>query len=303
MQLLNEGLPYSKPNNYVAGGVVGLDLNVSNIAFVGDKQAGLLPFAENVPTYQQEIRRLQRKLERSRRKNNPENYHPEMNAQKGRKTVVKKGKSIKGKKQWNNSKTYLKTVAKKRELERRKAAYAKSQNRKIVNEILRHGKYIKTENVSVKGWQKRYGKAIAAKSPGFVQSELARKAENAGGSFQKFSTRKTALSQTHLNGKRIKKTLSQRVHKDSSGFMMHRDLFSAYLARYVNDEDNLLLQSAQQEWNRSEPILRSAWQAFLRNCEQVAQKCGLGGFPHEQLLQDSESESRRCHSSSEQFDH
>ena len=303
VQLINEGLPYSKPNNYVAGGVVGLDLNVSNIAFVGDKQAGLLPFALDVPTYQQEIRRLQRKLERSRRKNNPENYHPEMNAQKGRKTVVKKGKSIKGKKQWNNSKTYLKTAAKKRELERRKVAMRSSQNRKIVNEILRHGKYIKTENVSVKGWQKRYGKAIAAKSPGFVQSELARKAENAGGSFQKFSTRKTALSQTHLDGTRIKKTLSQRVHRDSSGFMMHRDLFSAYLARYVNDEDNLLLQSAQQEWNRSEPILRSAWQAFLRNCEQVAQKCGLGGFPHEQLLQDSESESRRCHSSSEQFDH
>ena len=286
VQLINEGLPYSKPNNYVADGVVGLDLNVSNIAFAGDKQAGLLPFAKNVPTYQQEIRRLQRKLERSRRKNNPENYHSEMNAQKGRKTVVKKGKSIKGKKQWNNSKTYLKTAAKKRELERKKAAYAKSQNRKIVNEILRHGKHIKTENVSVKGWQKRYGKAIAAKSPGFVQSELARKAENAGGSFQKFSTRKTALSQTHLNGERIKKTLSQRVHKDSSGFMMHRDLFSAYLARYVNDEDNLLLQSAQQEWERSESILRSAWQGFHINCEQVSQ-----------------SESRRCHSSSEQFDH
>jgi len=41
-----------------------------------------------------------------------------------------------------------------------------------------------TENVSVKGWQKRYGKAISAKSPGFVQSELIRKAEKAGGSVQ-----------------------------------------------------------------------------------------------------------------------
>ena len=285
-QLINEGLPYSKPNNYVVGGVVGLDLNVSNIAFVGDKQAGLLPFAENVPTYQKEIRRLQRKLERSRRRNNPANYHPDLTAQKGRKTVVKKGKSIKGKKQWNNSKTYLKTAAKKRELERRKAAYAKSQNRKIVNEILRHGKQIKTENVSVKGWQKRYGKAIAAKAPGFVQSELSRKAENAGGSFQKFSTRKTALSQTHLDGTRIKKSLSQRVHRDSSGFEMHRDLFSAYLARFVNDDECLSLQSAQKEWKRSESILRSAWQTYQINCEQVG-----------------ESESRLCHSSSERFDH
>ncbi|WP_233154064.1 hypothetical protein [Scytonema sp. HK-05] len=61
---------------------------------------------------------------------------------------------------------------------------------------MRHGKDIKTEKVSVKGWQKRYGKALAAKSPGFVQSELIRKAENSGGSVHKFSTPKTALSQT-----------------------------------------------------------------------------------------------------------
>ena len=285
MQLINEGLPYSKPQNFIQDGLVGLDLNISNIAFVGDHQAGLLLFAENVPTYQQEICCLQRKLERSRRANNKENYYPDFEAKVGRKVVIKKGKSIKGKRTWNNSKAYLKTAAKKRELERKKAAYAKSQNRSVVNEILRHGKQIKTENVSVKGWQKRYGKAIGAKSPGFVQSELKRKAESAGGSFQKFSTKKTALSQTHLDGTRIKKSLSERVHQDVSGFKMHRDLFSAFLARYVNDEDNLLLQSAQQEWKRSEPILRSAWLEFQTNCEQV-----------------SESESRWCHSPSEQFD-
>ncbi len=285
VQLINKGLPLQKPQNHVSDGLIGLDLNVSNIAFVGDKQAGLLPFAENVPTYQREIQRLQRQMERSRRANNQKNYHPNFFAQKGRKIVTKKGQPIKGKREWYNSKTYLKTAAKKREIERKKAAYAQSQNRKIVNEILRHGKHIKTENVSVKGWQKRYGLAIAAKSPGFVQSELKRKAESAGGSFQFFSTRKTALSQTHLNGERIKKSLSQRVHQDMTGVVMHRDIFSAYLARFVNDEDNLLLLSAQQEWNRSEPILRSAWQEFLRNCERV-----------------SASESRLCHSSLEQFD-
>ena len=285
VQLINEGLPYQKPKNYVSDGLIGLDLNVSNIAFVGDNKAGLLPFAKDVPTYQKEIRRLQRKMERSRRANNLDNYHPTFESQKGRKIILKKGKSIKGKRQWNKSKTYIKTAAKKRELERRKTAYAKSQNRKIVNEILRHGKHIKTEAISVKGWQKRYGKAIGAKSPGFVQEQLRRKAESANGSFKKFSTRKTALSQTHLDGSRIKKSLSQRVHKDKLGFTMHRDLFSAYLARFINDEDNLLLHSAQQEWIRLESVLKSAWQEFLINCERV-----------------SASESRLCHSPSEQFD-
>jgi hypothetical protein len=131
----------------------------------------------DVPTFEREIKALQRKMERSRRANNPDNYEPDFKGKKGRKTVSKKGKAKKGKRKWNNSKTYNKSAASKRKLERKKSAYAKSQNRRIVNEILRHGKEVKTENVSVKGWQKRYGKAISAKSPGFVQSELKRKAE------------------------------------------------------------------------------------------------------------------------------
>lgn len=269
-QLICEGRPYQKPQNYVSDGVVGLDLNISNIAFVADNSAGLLPFAEGVPTFERLLQALQRRMQRSHRANNPDNYQPDFTAKRGRKTVTKKGKPKKGRRRWNKSRTYIKTAAKKRELERKKTAYAKSQNRKVVNEILRHGKQIKTENVSVKGWQKRYGKAISAKSSGFVQSELVRKAESAGGRVIKFSTQKTALSQTHLTGERIKKSLSERVHYDATGAVMHRDLFSAYLSRFVNDEDNLLLHLAVQQWERSEPILMQAWKEFQTNCERVA---------------------------------
>jgi putative transposase len=284
VQLVLEGVPYQKPQNYVSDGLIGLDLNISNIAFVGNKKAGLLPFAEGVPTFEQEISTLQRKMQRSQRASNPDNYEPNYEAQVGRKTVVKQGKVKKGKRQWKKSANYRKHAFKKCELERRKTAYAKSCNRAVVNEILRHGKHIKTENISLKGWQKRYGFAISAKSPGFVQSELARKAVSAGGQFIKFSTQKTALSQTHLTGERVKKSLSQRVHYDHTGVTMHRDLFSAYLSRFVNDEDNLLLHLALHEWERSESILMEAWKEFQTNCERV-----------------SASESRMSHSPSEQF--
>lgn len=284
VQLVLEGLPYQKPQNYIADGLVGIDINVSNIAFVASHHAGLLPFAEGVPVFTKEIAALQRRMQRSQRANNPDNFEIDFTARKGRKTVVKKGKHKKGKRQWKKSTNYRKAAQKKRELERRKSAYAKSQNRKIVNDILRHGKHIKTENVSVRSWQKRYGKAISAKSPGFVQSELARKAESAGGSFMKFSTQKTALSQTHLTGERIKKKLSERVHCDQTGFAMHRDLFSAYLSRFVNEEGILLLHLAVEQWERSEPILHEAWKDFLLNREQLG-----------------ESESRQSHSPLERF--
>ncbi|MBW4635079.1 MAG: hypothetical protein KME30_25220 [Iphinoe sp. HA4291-MV1] len=131
-QLVNEGLPYQKPHNYVSDGLVGLDLNINNIAFVGDNHADLLPFALKVPSFQNEITALQKKMQRSQRVNNPDNFEPNFKARKGRKTVVKKGKVKKGKAQWKKSRNYLKAASKKRELERRKTAYAKTQNRRVV---------------------------------------------------------------------------------------------------------------------------------------------------------------------------
>ncbi|MEO1376864.1 MAG: transposase, partial [Cyanobacteria bacterium J06635_10] len=286
IQLINEGLPYQKPQNYVKDGVIGLDLNISNVAFVGDDYAGLLPFAENVPTYEREIKALQRKMQRSQRMHNPDNFEPNFNKKVGNKIVCKKGRVKPGKKQWVKTKNYRRIQAKCASIECKKAAYSKSQNRKLVNEILRHGNRIKTENVSVKGWQKRYGKAISAKSPGFFQSELARKAESAGGKFIKFSTQTTALSQTHLNGTRIKKKLSERVHKDVTGIKpMHRDLMSAYLARCVYG-DVLSLRDAQWEYPDTEPYLVEAWQRYKTNCERVAERESMGTHsPTEQFSQ------------------
>ncbi len=267
-QLICEGLPYQKKENFVTQGEIGIDLNVSNVAYVCDQNAGLLPFAEKVPVLKKDIAAIQCKMQRSQRVANPDNYEPDREGRKGRKTIVKKGKVKKGRRKWNKSKNYLRLSAKKRELERRRAAYSKSKNRELVNDILRNGNQIKAENVSVKGWQKRYGKAIAAKSPGFFQSELKRKAESAGGSFTKFSTRKTALSQTHLTGKRIKKSLSERVHHDQTGIVMQRDLFSAFLARYVV-ENELLLQDAINAYPGMESILLAAWRRSKINCERV----------------------------------
>ncbi len=288
VQLVCEGLPYQKAANFITEGLVGLDLNISNVAYVADHNAGLLPFAEKVPTFEREIFAAQRQMQRSQRVTNPDNYEPSFEGRKGRRTITKQGKVKKGKRKWNQSKRYIKLAAKKRELERRKAAYSKSQNRKLVNDILRNGNQVKTENVSVKAWQKRYGKAISAKSPGYFQSELKRKAESAGGSFGKFSTQKTALSQTHLSGERVKKSLSERVHHDQTGIVMQRDLFSAFLARYV-DEDQLSLQDAREAYLGKESTLLEAWQRYKQSANRVSIAESRSAHPPvEQISSDSE---------------
>ncbi|KYC36291.1 transposase [Scytonema hofmannii PCC 7110] len=270
VQIICEGLPYQgRANTQYRDALCSLDVNVSNVAYVSKDKAGLKPFADRVPTYEKEIKTAQRKQERSRRKNNPDNFSLNdivfKGKNKGRK-VKRKGQIKRGKnKTWKNSNNYKRIGQKRRELERRKTAYTKSQNRALANEILRlGGKHINLEDVSIKAWQKIYGKATSAKSPGFFQSEIIRKAESANGIINKYSTQKTACSQTHLNGNRVKKKLSERIHYDETGIVMHRDLFSSYLGLFVNQEGYLSVDDARKEYWGSEPILSAAWAEFQK---------------------------------------
>lgn len=198
---------------------------------------------------QKEVRKLQRKMDRQRRANNPNNFNSN-------------GTVKKGKKRWDNSNRYKRTASLKCQIERKQAAHRKSLHGKLVNETLTLGKNIKTEKVSVKAWQKNWGKSIGFKSPSSFQSELKRKAENAGGTVLMFSTRYTALSQTCLCGNKQKKSLSQCVHQCLvCGLKMQRDILSAYLSRYVDPKtETLSIELARNGWLEMEQSLLDSWQ-------------------------------------------
>ena len=100
VQLACKGIPYQKPKNKMGKGVVGLDIGPSTIAIVGEEQARLELFCQPLANAQVKIRRLQRKMDRQRRANNPQNYNEN--------GTVKEGAN-----QWNNSKRYLRTRVKK----------------------------------------------------------------------------------------------------------------------------------------------------------------------------------------------
>jgi putative transposase len=95
-QLICEGNPYQKPANFVTNGLVGIDLNISNIAYVADNNAGLLPFTDKVPVIKKQVAAIHRKMQRSQRLANPDNYEPDFTSKRGRKIVVKKAKIKKG---------------------------------------------------------------------------------------------------------------------------------------------------------------------------------------------------------------
>jgi hypothetical protein len=145
-QLVGEGTPFIKPKNQTGSGVVGLDIGPSTIAIVGESAARLDMFAPELKSVEKHIRRLQRKMERSRRANNPTNYNSDFIDTKGKR---KKGIVRKGCKRWNSSKIYRSTRSAKANLERKLAAHRKSLHGRLVHEILRLGNTIKLEKLYV----------------------------------------------------------------------------------------------------------------------------------------------------------
>jgi transposase len=246
-QLVCEGKPFIKPKNTLGKGVVGIDIGPSTIAIVGDSTEQLKCFASQLSFSDKQIRRLQRKMDRSRRASNRSNYNAD-------------GTAKKGSKRWNSSKSYLKTRNAKANLERKLTAHRKSLHGELVNDILRNGSVIKLEKLSYKAFQKLFGKSVGRRAPKMFVSHLKSKAERAGGQVVEIPTHNTKLSQTCQCGRVKKKTLKERVHNCVCGVQMQRDLYSALLAKHI-EPDTFVLQVSQlvDDWQSAEQRLKAAW--------------------------------------------
>lgn len=246
-QLVCEGKVFQKPKNKLGQGDVGIDIGPSTIAIVSEESAQLEQFAAELECKDKQIRKLQRQLDRSRRANNPENYNPN-------------GTIKKGKKKWNNSNTYSKTRDSKANLERKLAGHRKSLHGQMVNSILNEGDTFKLENLSYKAFQKLFGKSVGKRAPGMFVAHLKRKAENAGAKVVEFPTYSTKLSQTCQCGRVEKKSLKQRVHHCVCGVQSQRDLYSAFLAKHIDPDTNVLrVNQVLSAWCSVESRLWAAW--------------------------------------------
>ena len=244
-QLICEGQPYRKAKHTLGQGVVGLDLGPSTIATVSNESATLEHFCGKLQPQQNALRRQQRKLDRQRRANNPQNYN--LNG------TVKKGV-----KRWHFSQRYLKTRQQIAELHRQQAAHRTSLHGQMVNQVLAQGDTFKLEKLSYRAFQKQFGKSVGFRAPGQFVSHLKRKAVNAGAQIDEFPTRHTRLSQICLCGSVVKKPLSQRWHVCDCGVgPVQRDLFSAWLARFVINE-RLDVDWAKSAWSGEDERLRVA---------------------------------------------
>ena len=221
---------------------------------VSETEALLLQFCAELENRQREIRRLQRKIDRQRRANNPGNYNPN--------GTVKKGAKV-----WHKSKRQQKTEAKLSELQRKQAAHRKSLHGQLVNQILSLGNVVRTEKLSYKAFQRMFGKSVQFRAPGTFVSILRRKAASAGEVrrvLDEFPTRTTRLSQVCHNCGQVKvKGLSVRWHMCDCGIarpdgrVAQRDLYSAFLASCV-EGSRLNADLARQRWSGVDTRLQAA---------------------------------------------
>lgn len=251
VQLVQQGLPPVKlrqdgeRKHPIGTGTVGADLGPSAIAWVGESAAGLEPFCPTVPRIERGRARVQRALDRSRRATNPHCFRQD-------------GTWIRSQRLTCRSRRYRALQAQQAEIDRRLAAERARAHGELANRLLAQGATVKIEKLSYRAWQKTFGRSVRAKGPGLFVDLLRRKAESAGGQLIEFTTRSTRLSQyDHRSRSYAKKPLSQRWHTFEDGSRVQRDLYSAFLARFVEDH-HLNARQCEQHWPAAEPLLRRA---------------------------------------------
>ena len=243
VQITFNGTPPIKVDNetgevkhYIGEGDVGIDIGTSTIAYSSSTDVKILELADKVQNIENQRRRLLRKMDRSRRATNPENYNEDGTIKKQRnKKMI-----------WNKSSHYIKYQNKLKELYRRQSDVRKYQHECLANQITSLGDTVYVEKMNFQGLakrstktekndkgkfkrKKRFGKSIANRAPAMLLGIIDRKLSYYGKRLIKIDTWSAKASQfNHFDGTYNKKKLSQRWN-DFNGIRVQRDLYSAFL--------------------------------------------------------------------------
>ena len=239
-------------------GDVGLDIGTQTIAYSSKTDVKIYELADRIQNIENQKRILLRKLDRSRRVCNPNNYNEDG-------TIKKQGNK---KINWIKSNHYIKIQNQLKELYRKQADIRKLQHEILANEILSQGDNIYVETMNYAGLQKRakktekndkgkfkkkkrFGKSLANKAPAMLLSIIDRKLKYYNRQLIKIDTYSVKASQyNHFDETYKKKKLSDRWN-DFNGIKVQRDMYSAFLIMNVNpDLKSINKQQCDKTFNK-----------------------------------------------------
>lgn len=227
----------------VGEGDVGLDIGTRTIAISSRSDVKILELADRVQNIENEKQKLLRKMDKSRRATNPDNYNEDGTVKKQDKQKVI----------WNKSNHYMKYQNELKELYRKQADIRKYQHECMANDIISLGNKVYVEKMNFAGLQKRakntekngkgkfkrkkrFGKSLANKAPSMLLRIIDRKLKYFGEKLIEINTFEAKASQfNHFDGTYTKKPLSQRWN-DFNGIKIQRDLYSAFLIMNISDD-------------------------------------------------------------------
>ena len=240
VQLVKKGTPPSK-GKAKSGGTVTFDLGPSAIAMYSptSHEAAIIPLAADIglEEIEAEVTRMQKKISRSLRLNNPH-------------ALDENGAFIKGIR-LEKSNRCLRMLDRVAELRRQLAAKRKASHEALANMVLEHGDDVRTEDHSVVGWgrrakktrnrrkdgkicsKRRFGRSLLNRAPAMFRSIVGRKLDGKGCRLVMVPTAKVKASQYDpFTDTYTKHDLSVRWFM-INGSIVQRDLFSAFLLSHT----------------------------------------------------------------------
>lgn len=265
LQIVCQGTPPSKVTK--GKGVVGIDPGISTVAFASPTEVALIDLVpKNITSKEKLLKRLDRKIERSQRVNNPERYKED--------GTIKKGARFK-----RPSRRQMRLRNRRRKVYRSLSEERKKLQGQLVNRLMSQASIIRIEELNVKGLQrrsrdirinpktnrpyskKRFGKAIFRAAPSAFRTALETKARQLGIDFEIISPKNMKPSQyNHITQTFDKKPLSTRVYDLSEQYTsIQRDLYSAFLIGHIEND-----HYQQKQLNQDFPAFYQQMKDFLQ---------------------------------------
>lgn len=222
-------------------GNVGIDIGPSTIATSSLQGVHFEKLADKCDKIEHELYLINRKLDRSRRANNPDNYNEN--------GTIKRGVHLEWKKD-KDAKRYASLKQVRKELFRRQAEIRKQQHLEMANAMLSQGDTFIVENNPIDAWvrrakettktkkgrnrcKKRYGKSVANHAPAMFISILKNKVLSLGGQFHEVDLHYAATQFDFTNGVKTKHEVSERSITLSNGRTHQRDMLSAFNLQHI----------------------------------------------------------------------
>lgn len=252
IQLTIEGEKPQKGRS-LGKGRVGIDIGPTTIAISGNNTVSIDKLAAKCDNIEKDIHRIGRKIDRSRRAMNPDNFNDDGTVKRGIKQT------------WNNSARYKRLRQEMAELQRKQAAVRKAQHIERANALLSEGDIFIIENNPIKGWtaraketkvsektgkiqkKKRWGKSVANHAPSMFVTILENKVKSLGGTVVKADVRNAASQYDFTDGSFTKHELEERDVRLSNGDTHQRDMLAAFNLQHLMCAANEVKQYDQEQ--------------------------------------------------------